>query len=109
MTYDEAMGLGRHLLKEQGCDGWRLDVENLQNTFCENLAITDFNQRKIALHPEGLELSTSEINGIILHEIAHAHAGPEVGHGPKWVAAAEKLGLPVEYCWPHYFAEREDQ
>ena len=33
-----------------------------------------------------------EIHQILLHEIAHALAGPRVGHGPRWRAIAKELG-----------------
>ena len=33
-----------------------------------------------------------EIHQILLHEIAHALAGPGAGHGPKWKAIARDLG-----------------
>lgn len=33
-----------------------------------------------------------EIHQILLHEIAHAIAGPRVGHGPKWRTVARDLG-----------------
>ena len=33
-----------------------------------------------------------EIHQILLHEVAHALAGPRVGHGPKWRAVAKSLG-----------------
>ncbi|MDQ1544432.1 MAG: hypothetical protein QOK08_2070 [Actinomycetota bacterium] len=33
-----------------------------------------------------------EIHQILLHEVAHALAGPRVGHGPKWRSVAKELG-----------------
>jgi predicted SprT family Zn-dependent metalloprotease len=33
-----------------------------------------------------------EIHQILLHEIAHALAGPRVGHGPRWRTIARELG-----------------
>jgi predicted SprT family Zn-dependent metalloprotease len=33
-----------------------------------------------------------EIHQILLHEVAHALAGPRVGHGPKWRTIAKELG-----------------
>jgi len=33
-----------------------------------------------------------EIHQILLHEVAHALAGPRVGHGPEWKAIAADLG-----------------
>jgi len=33
-----------------------------------------------------------EIHQVLLHEVAHAMAGPRAGHGPKWKATAAELG-----------------
>jgi len=33
-----------------------------------------------------------EVHQILLHEVAHALAGPRAGHGPKWKAIADSLG-----------------
>jgi predicted SprT family Zn-dependent metalloprotease len=33
-----------------------------------------------------------EIHQILLHEVAHALAGPRAGHGPAWKSTARKLG-----------------
>ncbi|MEM9751768.1 MAG: SprT-like domain-containing protein [Planctomycetota bacterium] len=32
----------------------------------------------------------------ILHEIAHALVGPELGHGPAWRAQCVELGIPAQ-------------
>jgi hypothetical protein len=34
----------------------------------------------------------------ILHEIAHALAGPRAGHGPRWRAIAHRIGSTGERC-----------
>lgn len=33
-----------------------------------------------------------EVHQILLHEVAHAIAGPRAGHGPRWLATARELG-----------------
>lgn len=33
-----------------------------------------------------------DIHQTLLHEVAHAVAGPKSGHGPKWKAVAKELG-----------------
>jgi len=40
-----------------------------------------------------------EITDTILHEIAHALAGPGVHHGPKWKAIARQIGARPERCY----------
>ena len=36
----------------------------------------------------------------ILHEIVHALAGPDAGHGPAWKAVARRLGATASSCEP---------
>lgn len=43
-------------------------------------------------------LSEAEIRDTILHEIAHALAGRDAGHGPVWQAAVRKIGGKAERC-----------
>ncbi|PJJ73311.1 SprT-like family protein [Diaminobutyricimonas aerilata] len=33
-----------------------------------------------------------EIHQVLLHEVAHAMAGPRAGHGPRWKAIAREIG-----------------
>jgi predicted SprT family Zn-dependent metalloprotease len=33
-----------------------------------------------------------EIHQVLLHEVAHALAGPKAGHGPRWKSVANDLG-----------------
>lgn len=40
-----------------------------------------------------LRYDDDEIHQILLHEVAHAIAGPRAGHGPKWVSIATDLGF----------------
>lgn len=48
----------------------------------------------VALLPE------EEIRLTLLHEIAHALAGKEAGHGPHWKAMARKVGARPVRCKP---------
>ena len=41
-----------------------------------------------------------EIHQILLHEVAHAIAGPRAGHGPRWTTAATELGYVVHELAP---------
>lgn len=43
-------------------------------------------------------LTEDEIRDTILHEIAHALAGRDAGHGPIWKAAVAKIGGKPERC-----------
>lgn len=39
-----------------------------------------------------------EVLDTILHEIAHALAGPDAGHGPRWKEMCQKVGANPERC-----------
>ena len=36
-----------------------------------------------------------EVHQTLLHEVAHALAGPAAGHGPEWKAIAADLGIRI--------------
>ena len=42
----------------------------------------------------------AQVTDTILHEIAHALAGPRAGHGPAWKAIAKRLGATPKSCAP---------
>jgi predicted SprT family Zn-dependent metalloprotease len=49
-----------------------------------------------------------EVMETILHEIAHAIAGRDAGHGPVWQAVAIGLGAkPERYCGDHVMPKGE--
>ena len=86
---DEARELARTLLDEHGLADWTVRIDNTQGRLgaC-------FNDRKvISLSRQYITTGTDEqLRNTILHEIAHAHAGHAAGHGPKWKAAAIRVG-----------------
>jgi predicted SprT family Zn-dependent metalloprotease len=78
-------------LKELGLSqkGWTFDLHRSIHTFgwCR------FGGKKISIS-ETLAAANSEeqCHDTILHEIAHALAGPDVGHGPLWRYQCIKIG-----------------
>lgn len=44
--------------------------------------------------------SADEVRETVLHEIAHALAGPGAGHGPVWRATARRIGSDASRCVP---------
>ncbi len=54
------------------------------------------------------ESSTVQLAGTTVHELAHAMAGVEAGHGPQWKAWCARLGLAhaeaagQSYVWEHF-------
>jgi predicted SprT family Zn-dependent metalloprotease len=80
-----------HHLMEHGllADGWSFGFNNRKRA----LGICNYNKKRIELSRHTIEMNTDEeVIDTILHEVAHAIAGHEAGHGPKWKEAAKRLG-----------------
>ncbi|MEO7146276.1 MAG: SprT-like domain-containing protein [Terrimesophilobacter sp.] len=55
--------------------------------------LCDFSSRRITVSRYlASRFDDDEIHQVLLHEVAHAIAGPKVGHGAKWRAIARDLG-----------------
>ena len=53
----------------------------------------DFAKKRITVSRLIAERSEDDdIHQVLLHEVAHALAGPRAGHGPRWRSTAEGLG-----------------
>ena len=53
----------------------------------------DYTARRITVSRYLAEkFDDDEIHQVLLHEVAHALAGPKAAHGPKWQRIAEELG-----------------
>ena len=58
-----------------------------------SLGVCDFVERKIYIAVSAIQLlPEANIKEIILHEIAHALAGYDAGHGPEWQSIARRVG-----------------
>lgn len=86
--------LARHHIDEH-LDGWRFAWDNARR----RLGCCKYSRRTISLSkPLARQLDEAEVLDTILHEIAHAVAGHEAGHGPEWRAAARLLGANPQRC-----------
>lgn len=55
--------------------------------------LCDFGRRRISVSRHlAAKFTDDEIHQVLLHEVAHAIAGPRAGHGPKWRSVAADLG-----------------
>jgi predicted SprT family Zn-dependent metalloprotease len=43
-------------------------------------------------------VTDNHVIDVILHEVAHALAGPFVGHGPTWKTIAKEIGCSANRC-----------
>ncbi|HLS26226.1 MAG TPA: SprT-like domain-containing protein [Beutenbergiaceae bacterium] len=103
MDLDEAMSMGRRLLDRHGLEHWDLRWDRAKR----RAGMCRFDTRVISLSRYLTELHDAEqVRDTVLHEIAHALAGPDAGHGPQWRAKAELVGanprrtLPPEVPLP---------
>lgn len=88
--------------------GWVLDENGLTNrgwSFAWDRAIRragccDHARRRITLSRPifQIEGNRDDVLDTILHEAAHALAGPAAGHGARWKAAAVSIGARPERC-----------
>ena len=86
---NDIAGMARRLMDEHGLAGWTLAFVESRS----RLGDCDFRDSVIRIgRGHVLEGSKEEIKDTVLHEIAHAIAGPEAGHGPLWKATARRIG-----------------
>jgi predicted SprT family Zn-dependent metalloprotease len=92
----------RQLLDSHGLDAWvfRFDRARVRAGSCR------FRERHITLAREFARLAPSTaVEDTLLHEIAHALAGPRAGHGPAWQRIARAIGCSAERCHRFRFTE----
>ncbi|MCY4431532.1 MAG: SprT family zinc-dependent metalloprotease [Rhodospirillales bacterium] len=84
--------MARHGLTAAGW-GWVFDGAKTRAGACH------YTKRRIQLARRYCEHATREqIDDTILHEIAHALAGHQAKHGPKWKAIARSIGCSAVRC-----------
>ena len=79
----------RALMDEHGLGEWTFAFLEAER----RLGDCNYQDRVIRVgRTHALDASDAEIRDTILHEIAHALAGPEARHGPAWKAIARRIG-----------------
>ncbi|WP_250029665.1 SprT-like domain-containing protein [Paractinoplanes maris] len=93
----DARELAADLMNQHGLTGWRLVFDNART----RAGVCHFDRRTIglsrvltALHP------VEQVTDTILHEIAHALAGPGHAHDRVWRATARRIGCSAARCVP---------
>ena len=82
-------GMARRLMDEHGLTGWTFAFVEAKR----RLGNCHFQHRVIRIsRTHSLEGSGEQIRDTVLHEIAHAIAGYEAGHGPLWKVTARRIG-----------------
>lgn len=79
--------------------GWRFAWDNARR----RAGSCQYAKKRITLSRHFVKLNVDvqpdEVFDCILHEIAHAIAGPGTYHGPEWVKACENIGAKPERCY----------
>ena len=87
----------RELMRRHDLDEWTLRFSGARKKLGECRP-----REKLILisRAHALNGAPGQITDTILHEIAHALAGPDAGHGPAWKAVAKRLGATPKSCAP---------
>ncbi|WP_299050194.1 SprT family zinc-dependent metalloprotease [uncultured Nocardioides sp.] len=95
MDITAALSMGEQLLAEHGLTTWRVQVDRAKRRAgqCRYAdQVITISAPLTRLHDE------AEVRETLLHEVAHALAGPRAGHGPRWRAIATRIGSTGERC-----------
>jgi predicted SprT family Zn-dependent metalloprotease len=91
-----ARSFAQDLIGEYGLQGWRVELDNAMRRF----GCCHHTRKTISLSRRLVELnSQTEVLDTILHEIAHAIAGPQAGHGREWQRVARSIGCSGDRCY----------
>ncbi|WP_159500161.1 SprT-like domain-containing protein [Microbacterium sp. 18062] len=70
-------------------ESWAFGFDNAKR----RAGLCDFGRRRISVSRYLAARYDDDVNHqTLLHEVAHALAGPAAGHGPRWKKAARELG-----------------
>lgn len=95
MDTSTAHRMAEDLMTEHELDGWTFAFDRAKT----RLGNCRFDKKRITLskwHTEHNDPTT--VRNTILHEIAHAIAGFDAGHGPRWKAVARSIGCDANRC-----------
>lgn len=93
MDLSTAMELAVRLMAQHGVEDWHFEFDNAK----KRAGSCNYRERKITLSRALTQIwPDDEVRDTILHEIAHAIAGPRADHGPEWRDVARKVGARPE-------------
>ena len=88
---EQVIEIGKDLVARHGLSGWNVAVQGHNTDPC--LGRCDFGKKKLSIETYAADLmSEDEVNGIWLHEIAHALVGPDHDHDAVWEAKCRDIG-----------------
>lgn len=95
---ESALMLARKCLAHHGLgDTWTAQTDSAK----ARAGACHYDRRCITLSEHFVGSATfRDIHNVVLHEIAHAMAGPAAGHGPAWRKVALDIGCDGARCAP---------
>ncbi|WIM99308.1 SprT-like domain-containing protein [Actinoplanes oblitus] len=97
MDLIEARGLAAGLMARHGLTRWRLTFDDAKT----RAGVCRMERREIGLSRPLIRLySAEQVTETVLHEIAHALAGPGHGHDATWREIAVRIGCSGRRCVP---------
>ena len=89
MDYNDAAQLAETLIAEHGLRDWAFGFNRGKRT----LGLCDYTSKRIELSMYYVAHNAEDsVRDTLLHEIAHALAGDDAGHGPRWRAVCKRIG-----------------
>ena len=97
MDLTDAVTLAERTLAQHGLRDWSVQLDGAKR----RAGVCHFGRRVIGLSAPLTRLhDEAEVRDTILHEVAHALAGPRHGHDARWRRIAEEIGCSGERCVP---------
>jgi predicted SprT family Zn-dependent metalloprotease len=95
MDLASAVELAERLVAEHGLTGWQVRLDHARR----RAGVCHFGPRTIGLSAPITRITDEDaVRDTILHEIAHALAGPRHGHDAHWRRVARQIGCSGERC-----------
>jgi len=95
MDLTELEAIASREMMKHGLSGWTFGMANTKR----RLGVCKYRTKRIEIAEYYAQNSPHEkVLDTLLHEIAHAIAGPAAHHGPAWKAVARRLGAKPRAC-----------
>jgi predicted SprT family Zn-dependent metalloprotease len=95
MQLKELEDLARQEMRKHGLQGWTFGFATTKR----RLGVCKYRTKRIEIAEfHALNNPPEKVLDTLLHEIAHALAGPAARHGPVWKAVAVRLGARPRSC-----------
>ncbi|MCY3564923.1 MAG: SprT-like domain-containing protein [Gammaproteobacteria bacterium] len=96
----------RELMDRHGLTDWSFRFNNAER----KLGVCRYREKRILLsRGHAANGARDQVTDTILHEIAHALAGPRAGHGSDWKTVARQLGATPKSCAPETEQTRDNR